>query len=49
MGRIILCAGKILQNHLPRIFQLFWCQERTAQNVGVNRQSNGELAGDHGA
>ena len=49
MGRIILGAGEVLEDHLQGVVELAVGEARAAENVGVDRQGRGELAGHHGA
>ena len=48
MGGVVFGAGQILEHHLPGVFQFLIREERSPEDVGVDRQSVGQLPGDHG-
>ena len=47
VGRIVLGAGEVLENHLPGILELVVGETGTAENVGIDRQGDGELPRHH--
>ena len=47
VGRIVLGAGEVLENHLPGILELVVGETGTAEDVGIDRQGDGELPRHH--
>ena len=49
MGRVVLDAGQILEDHLAGSRQLILGQQRSPEDVGVDREDVGQMPGHHGA